>query len=101
MKITTEILQAIYDRANEFAKAKYYSEPDGILLYSDGSIDLADLMEKHNATLILEMCWDSEYESHAELDFEVGGQFLMGNFYAAPLAKLSADDFRKISANCG
>lgn len=63
--------------------------------------ELADLMEKHNATLILERCWDNQYESHAELDFEVGGQFLMGNFHAAPLAKLSALDIRKLSANGG
>jgi hypothetical protein len=38
--------------------------------------ELAQLMEKHKATLIIERVWDGEYDSHAELDFMVNGVFI-------------------------
>lgn len=37
-KITTELLQAIYERANEYAITKYGKEPDRIEIDSDGMI---------------------------------------------------------------
>jgi hypothetical protein len=59
--------------------------------------ELADLMEKHKATLIIERVWDGEYDSHAELDFMVNGIFIEGGFYASPLKELKSDDIRKLS----
>jgi len=59
--------------------------------------ELADLMEKHKATLIIERVWDGEYDSHAELDFVVNGIFIEGGFYASPLKELKSDDIRKLS----
>jgi hypothetical protein len=58
--------------------------------------ELADLMEKHKATLIIERVWDGEYDSHAELDFMVNGIFIEGGFFnASPLKVIKSDDIRK------
>jgi hypothetical protein len=59
--------------------------------------ELAELMEKHKATLIIERVWDNEYDSHAELDFMIDGIFIEGGFYASPLKELNPDDIRKLS----
>lgn len=59
--------------------------------------ELADLMEKHKATLIIERVWDGEYDSHAELDFMVNGIFIEGGFYASPFKELNPNDIRKLS----
>lgn len=63
--------------------------------------ELSELLKKHNAIMVLERCWDSEYESHAELDFEINGQYFMGNWSAAPLKKLDATEIMKLSQSCG
>jgi hypothetical protein len=39
MEITTELLQTLYNRANQFAITKYGSEPDSLSLQSDGTIE--------------------------------------------------------------
>ena len=59
--------------------------------------ELADLMEKHKATLIIERIWDGEYDSHAEIDFMVNGIFIEGGFHTEPLRELKSDDIRKLS----
>lgn len=59
--------------------------------------ELADLMEKHKATLIIERVWDGEYDSHAEIYFMVNGKFIEGGFHAEPLRELKSDDIRKLS----
>lgn len=59
--------------------------------------ELADLMEKHKATLIIERVWNGEYDSHAELDFRVNGIFIEGGFQAEPLKELKSDDIRGLS----
>jgi hypothetical protein len=59
--------------------------------------ELAELMEKHKATLIIERVWDNEYDSHAELDFMIDGIFIEGGFYASPIKELKSDDIRKLS----
>jgi hypothetical protein len=58
--------------------------------------ELADLMEKHKATFIIERVWDGEYDSHAEIDFMVNG-IIEGIFHAKPLKELKSDDIRKLS----
>ena len=63
--------------------------------------ELSDLMKKYNAVMTLERCWDNEYESHAELDFEVGNIYVMGNFHGSPIEKIDADKIMKLSQSCG
>jgi len=59
--------------------------------------ELAELMEKHKVTLIIERVWDNEYDSHAELDFMIDGIFIEGGFCASPLKELKPDDIRRLS----
>lgn len=63
--------------------------------------ELSKLLKKYDANIIIERVWENEYDSHAELDFQIGEQFILGNWNAAPLKKIDADEIMKLSQSCG
>jgi len=55
--------------------------------------ELAELLNKHNATIELERVWENEHSCSAELSFSVGGIYLDYTFSSLGSCKtINADD---------